>query len=150
MKILYLILPVLMLACSSSKELKPPKEKNSNPEEAIEIKMEDNYICNIEVINNRMPSTDTEKFMYAIVTLLPESGQLKDNWKISSFEIDGTNYSTFDEPEFTGKDLLIYRNNVRKISKDTKNPFSAKVVFENETGLSLTYELKLLEVFDVH
>ena len=150
MKKLYLILPILMLSCSTPKELDTAKKDTTNQESIKEMKNEADYICNIEVINNLMPSTDPERTMYAIVTLLPQNGNIEANWKILTFEIEGNKYSTFDDLEYNGKDLLIYRNNVREIPKSLKAPFSAKVVFENDKGLVLTYELNLLEIFEVH
>jgi len=152
MKKRYLILPVLIFACSGPKELEQPTKENTSQESIKDLKMknEADYICNVEVIKNLMPSADTERTMYAIVTLLPQSGKIEYNWKVLTFEIDGVQYTTFDKTEFNGKDLLIYRNNVRKIPLNIKTPFSAKVVFENEKGLRLNYELNMLEIFEVH
>jgi len=152
MKILYLILPILFFSCSTSKAIDAPKEEMSKQEELNVENMNDasDYTCNIEIIKNLMPSADPSPFMYAIVTLLPHSGKLERNWKVITFEIEGNNYSAFDESEFTGKDLLIYRNNVREIPKDITTPSSAKVVFENDKGIRIAYDLTIHEIFEVH
>lgn len=141
-----------MLSCSGPKELDTPPKKNSDHEviNEKEMKTEDDYTCNIEVINNLMPSANLESFMYAIVTLLPHSGILENNWKVLTFEIDEKEYTVFDELEYNSKDLLIYRNNVREIPKDLKVPFIAKVIFENDKGLKLQYQLRLSDIFEVH
>lgn len=151
MKKLFLVLPIFFFACSGPKDMEAAK-KEVTYEEIKDNKenLEDQYTCNIEIINNLMPSPEPRKYMYAIVTLLPHEGKLEQNWKLSSFQIDGQDYSFFDETTFSSKELLIYRNTVREIPKGIKAPLSAKVQFENEQGTKLTYHMEILKVFDVH
>jgi len=148
MKLIYLVLPLLLIlsACGNSKAIDSPKE------ETLEAKtsLEENYTLNVEIIDNRMPSSTQREFMYAIVLLKSKSGKLEDNWKISSFEINGISFTQYDEIEPKGKDQLLYKNNVREIPKDIEQPFSTIVKLESDKGKVLKFQFSDLSIEVVH
>lgn len=139
---------VLITGCSNTKNVMNEK----NTEETMEQNSlsEKDFKCNIEIIDNAMPiiSSDAEskKYMYAIVSLRPKSGKLQNNWRIKSFKVEDESYEKFDDHMLKGKDLAIYRNNVREIYKDLVAPVSIEIQFENDKGEILEYEINDLRI----
>ncbi|HLW29224.1 MAG TPA: hypothetical protein VKX29_00050 [Brumimicrobium sp.] len=143
MKLIYLVLSCLILltACGNS------KETNAKDDNQF---MKDDYIFNIEVIDNQMPSTSPKGTIYAVVSLSPKTDMFKCNWELSNFEINGVSYNMFDDNKFKCKDQLIYQANVREIPHDIKPPLSVNVKFKNDKGKVITYHEEGLGITKVH
>jgi hypothetical protein len=141
---------MISLSCVNSKEIDGQKEENLKEEISQASNMEENYIFNIEIVNNLMPSSTPRKFMYAIVSLSPKSGTFENNWKVASFELNGVSYSKFDDTKFNGKGLLIFRNTVREIPYGEESQLSACVILKNDKGQTLIFNADGIVATVVH
>jgi len=149
MKTIYLILLIASILCSCSNS-KSTVVEGSEKTSIESEKMKEYYVFNIEVIDNRMPSQTPRKYMYAIVSLRLNSGNLDNNWRLTSFEINGVKYTKFDSDTFGGKNELLYRNNIREIPKNIQQPLSGEVQFENQDGDNLTFKVDNIKVSVVY
>ncbi len=133
------LIVVLFQACSAVKE-QSKQEKNT---------MEDQFIFEIVIINNVMPSPSPRKYMYAIIKLRPNQGKLKSNWKLVSFKLNQKRYNTFDYSQFKGRNSSEYSNIIREIPKSSKRPCKADVLIENEAGKQLEYSIENVPIQQV-
>ncbi len=110
------------------------------------------YICNVEIIRNAMPTMSSEprNDLYSIVTLSTPSENLKESWNISRFEFEGKVYDQFDDGSFSGKDQPLYRNVVREIPVVSKSAVSVKIQLKSDTGHVLDFELSDASIQVVH
>lgn len=142
------LLTTLLFSCGTSLPISEQIDSNT-----VKIKIgTTEYVCNVEIINNAMPTMSTEhnNSLYSIVTLNTPSENLKENWIISRFEFEGDTYNQFDVAAFAGKDQPVYRNVVRGIRVVSESPVLVKIQFESDAGDVLDFELSDVNIQVVH
>src|SRR5690554_260521 len=151
-KFFYILsISVFLFSCSSSQDT---FKETSKHVESMENKSLDEYakefVCNVELIDNQMPSKAGNDYYYAIVSLRSGEEKSQNNWRIVRFEVNGEVFNEFDDFALKGNVQAIYKNNFRKITKDLEAPFTIKIQFENENGEKIEYELNDVQSTVVH
>lgn len=108
------------------------------------------YNCSVTVVNNKMPSPNPSKFLYASIELSAKEGRLQDSWKLTEFFINKVSYKKFDDDNFGGTQMGLYVNRVTEIPKDIDAPFTVTLKFINEKDEVLQFEFEKQEIQIVH
>jgi hypothetical protein len=103
--------------------------------------------ADVEIIVNKMPTTDSGSKNYAIVTFDAGGDTLLDNWKLTEFILKDENKNVLQElPEkelntsYEGKGRVQMKVNVRNLPSSIPQTVIARVTFKSDGNTEFTFE----------
>ena len=157
--IFLLLFSLTIVSCGSNKEINSDNNIELSSDDVTDMQQieeldslsEENFICNIEVIHYEIQAAsdegDVEEDIHIIVSLRPLKGQLKNNWRIKTIQVEGKGYKKFDDYSLKSKGKIIYRNIVRNISPETNSRVAVIIKFENDRGQLLVFNIQDIQIY---